>query len=391
MAPETNPDGTTDAKLLLQRMKVMETIVRNSLLFISGFIVALAIFRSPLNINSNFKKKLNPSYASSNSQQDQKDTLKYSSSNSQDLAQRPSIGNKLLKNSKVLFNVASRNDLSGRPDNSERIQEQIPTAPPTGRPETANEDSEENKEEKKEKIGESVAKSVPTKNYDTKPKDDEASLSSVSGSNQSYVGAITEAPKTATQTAAVSQVSVVRSGSGSSSGDNTSSNVIPDDFTQAGFKTAQRLYNSESLSESEYLDYLSLGLISSDSSLVSLALNELVSLKNRNAFSVLTQYANSSQGNIQNINKAVLANYRNAADLKFLSLMISDTSSTEIQSFAIHSLDIILDGSTMDFSSQQIKDTLVNNIGNSLIKIDSSHPSFSLAQTLSAEINRKLS
>lgn len=370
----------------------METIVRNSLLFISGFMVALAIFRSPLNISSSFRNQLTPSYTSV----DSKDASSYSKfdkstkSNASDLAQRPRINNKLAKNSNFFFNSTSSSELSGTPDNAERIQEQVPTAPPTGRPEADNEETAENKDEKKET--EAVAKYEPKRNYDYNPKDNEASLSSVSESNKSYVGAITEAPKSAQ---ASNQGTAIRVSGGSSNPtideNNTGSDVIPDDFTQAGFQTAKRLYTDGSLSEVEYLDYLSLGLNSSDSSLVSLALNEVAGLKNKNAFSILTQYANSSGANIQAINQAVVSKYRNAADLRFLSQMINDSSSQEVQSFAIHSLDIILAGSTMDFSNQQIKDTLVNNVGPSLVKIESGHPSFGLARDLSAEINRKLS
>jgi hypothetical protein len=376
----------------------MDSVFKNIIIFISGFFLAILVYRSPSVVKNQI------SHFS-----DESSDFKTQNTNSPFLTSRMGLDSKTKSKSKSTYTItkslfnsnSSGASMQYTPSYSPNAEEQIPTAPPIGRPEATDQETENAEAENKEKdngkegdknIASQSAKELfpPKRNSSTdNSSGGEKSLSSVNALVGSVVtqikpdgsGQIANRPSTANNGG-------IRGGGSSSGSDNIESDTLPNTFTASGFSTAKKLYSSGSLSETEYLQYLNLGLSSQDESLENLASSELVRMKTRNAFSLLSQYAAASPSRIETLNQAILASYRSVSDLNFLSLMISDESSVESQNWAIHTLDVVLNGSSMDFTNQQIKDALVKNIGPSLSKLPSTHPSFDQAQSISGDINR---
>lgn len=374
----------------------MGSLFKNIIIFISGFIIALIIYNDPIKFNS----RSNISMEFDNSEIDSLRKTQRPLSNKINVSNNAynSIQNKSrvnsLSNNKMYNGYSSRPSLNDVPNVDERYAEQVPTAPPTGRPETKDEETEETAENDDSKTNEVKPSYSPDKivkkEYDNS--DSEKSLSSM----MPIVGAVVNQ---ANNLGSNTQATTATRGAGGTGGtvirtpitDVTPSDVVPDEFTQEGLTIANRLYSSASLSEAEYLEYLNLGLQSTNSSLSNLALNELVTLKTKNSFLLLAQYASSSDSNLQNYNQAIVASYKSASDLRFLSQMIADDSSVDGQNLAVHSLDVIINGNGMNFENQQIRDTLIQNVYPSLNRLSNSHPSYELARGIATDINELFS
>lgn len=372
----------------------MEPLFKNSILFIAGFIVALVLFRHPESIDklkaynydadqsevviNDSRSNQKPNFDKLNERPTQKTTE----------TQRPQLAQNFFNNSRN-----SRPSLDAVPN----LPEQTPTAPPTGRPHVEGEEEEKDEEKTNTIANNTTSRPAEDKpKYDYKSKDSgEASFSSMA----SFVGVATmdQSKNGIAKSNATSGVPV--SGAGGYSGGYTGGNSsggnedfdIDGDFTQAGLQNAKRLYNNKSITEAEYLEYISMGLESTNTAFKTSAATELVNLRTDNAFALQAQFASSSNANTQILNTAVAAAYRTPGDLLYLSQRIADNSSVMSQSWAVHSLDVVISGSNMDFSNQQVRDTLVNNVYSSLVGLDRSHPSFGLAQSISKDINSKLS
>lgn len=385
----------------------MDTLFKNSILFISGFIVAVVVYKSPINV-------ISPSTGSDSNYSSGNDD----SSSVSDLAKRPRFGEVVGQKPTAPFQGSNRNskyqgysngsnysDLNGVPSMAVRSDDQIPTAPPTGRPDADAAIDEENErlaeeakaieEANKNKLAQTNSRQAEPSKYSNSA--NEQSLSSVmpiigfvGNDSSSKTDNSSKDGQASGGSAGYAGGGGGRRGNGSTPGDNGGLEVLPEEFTPAGLQIARRQFASQELSEIEYLEYISLGLESSDPELAASAANGLVTVKTRNAFTLQSQYASASPANAANLNQAILANYKSASDLSFLSQMIADGSSVEAQSWAIHSLDVVVRGASMDFNNQQIRDILVNNISGNLVKLDSNHPSFGLAQSISRDINSKL-
>lgn len=383
----------------------MNSLFRNAGLFISGFLVAIAIYKSPMNIKESYRSSAEDSQNISRT--DNSDLSKALAKRNLDeplkrSALRPL--NTIHQTSNYNSYSNGRLSLDSVPEMPGRTEDHIPTAPPTGRP-LAEDQTEEDETQKDE-----PTKTEVTRNYDQNSNqnipekaksisDAEASLSSsmppigLIGSN---LNENSDSSNSSKDIATRGSGGGVSGGGGSSGGgrnvpgENTEQGVLPEDFTTAGLQIARRLFAEGDLSEVEYLEYLNLGLNSSESNLRASAINELVGLKTRNAFLLQAQFASSSGSDISALNQAIASQYRSASDLRFLSQIIADNSSVEAQSWAIYSLDVVLNSSNMDFSNPQIRDILVQNISTSLVQLDSNHPSFAQAQDISRDINNRL-
>lgn len=392
--------GLVCASLFVHKSKLgdMGSLFKNIIVFISGFVIALIIYNDPIKFNS--RSNLSMDFDSSEIDSLRKSQRPLSnkidvSSNSLFSNQNKSRINKL-SNNKMYNGYSSRPSLNDVPNVDERYAEQVPTAPPTGRPEAKDDDEEteetaENDDSKTNDVKPSYSpEKIAKKEYDNS--DSEKSLSSM----MPIVGAVVNQ---ANNLGSNTQSTTPTRGAGGTGGtvirtpitDVTPSDVVPDDFTQEGLAIAKRLYSSASLSEAEYLEYLNLGLQSNNSSLSNLALNELVTLKTKNSFLLLAQYASSSDSNLQSYNQAIVTNYKSASDLRFLSQMIADDSSVDGQNLAVHSLDVIINGNGMNFENQQIRDTLIQNVYPSLNRLSNSHPSYELARGIATDINELFS
>jgi hypothetical protein len=285
-----------------------------------------------------------------------------------------------------------------------RTEDHIPTAPPTGRP-LAEDQTEEEQAQTDELNKTQVAQNYDqnaNQNKSEKPQpisEAEASLSSsmppigLIGSNLNENSDSTNSNKdnTLRGVGGGGFAGGSRSGGGRNTpDDNTEQGVLPEDFTSAGLQLARRQLAEGDLSEVGYLEYLNLGLNSSDSSLKTSAINELVGLKTRNAFILQAQFASSSSADINALNQAISSQYRSASDLRFLSQIIADNSSVEAQEWAVYSLNVVLGSSNMDFSNPQIRDVLVQNIATSLVQLDANHPANAEAQIILRRINDNL-
>ncbi len=373
----------------------MDPLFRNFLLFISGFVMAVFIVKNPVgvkNIGSDaivFEDSIDQIPAKFDEGSLTRFRKSVAGINPGARKIRSQDENYLESKS---YYTPSRSDLtaSARPEVS---NDQVPTAPPTGR--TEDEQDPENKSDvsSSDSTGSQTnffAQESFGKNNNRVDDKSEKDLSSMA----SFAGAIT--PTIETRNDNLNQGT--RSGPGGASqrsqglaDKNEQLGVIPADFTASGLQTAKALHSTNSISEIEYLDYLSLGLNSTDTALKTSAVFETVSLKTRDAFTFQAQFANSSATNLQLASTAVSAQYKTVNDLNFLSQMISDESSVETQLWAVRSLNIVVSESTMDFNNQQIRDALVNNVYNSLVALESGHPAFDLARNISADINQKLS
>ncbi len=363
---------------------------KSTIMFISGFFLALVIYNHPVDFNSN-SLLIDSDQTTFSTLSNSKQITSNQDLNSKPLTSRSETG--FFKGRSTLFNVSSsRASLNDIPNIDARIDDQIPTAPPTGRPEADGEEEAADEQTTGDSTTSELKQADINNKFDSEKlkynRNDEKSSSSVLPLVGSVVSQVTQdLPKVKTQTGNNSG-GITIGGGGNTLPDNTQSDVIPDEFTSAGLVIAKRLYSSSSISEVEYLEYLSLGLNSSDTTLSNSALNEIVALKTKASFLVLSQYANSSD--MQSVDQSILNNYRSASDLRFLSQMIADDSSIEAQNLAVYSLDVIINGDTMNFQNQQVRDTLINNISPSLNRLSSGHPSYGLASRISSEINNNI-
>lgn len=383
----------------------MNSLFRNAGLFISGFLVAIAIYKSPMNLKESYRS----------SDEDSQNVSRSDNSDLRSVLAKRNLNEPLKKSSlrpQNTINQASnynsysngRLSLDSAPDMPGRTEDHIPTAPPTGRP-LAEDQTEEDETQKDEPTKNQMAQNYDKNSNQNNPEktksnsEAEASLSSsmppigLIGSN---LNENSDSSNSNTNDIATRGSGGGASGGGGSGGgrnvpgENSELGVLPKDFTSAGLQIARRQLAEGELSENEYLDYISLGLNASDASLRASAINELVGLKTRNAFVLQAQFASSSGADISALNQAIASQYRSASDLRFLSQIIADNSSVEAQSWAIYSLDVVLNSSNMDFSNPQIRDILVQNISTSLVQLDSNHPSFAQAQDISRDINNRL-
>ncbi len=402
MAPQMRLSGTPRANLsLLKRDLVyvslsvheskygdMESFFKNIIIFSAGFVIALIIYNDPVGFNSKSTVVMDfetaDSELSKNSKRPNSNVVKSFESSSN---QRPSNFSKNLALNSMYNGYSSQPSLNDVPNIDERYAEQTPTEPPTGRPEEGveGEETEETAENSETKPVETKEKFLPEKiAKDDKNSDSEKSLSST----LPIVGAVVAQNnvKTNIETQNPSR------GSGGSIIRNPivdvePSDVVPDNFTQEGLTIAKRLFSTSSLSEAEYLEYLNLGLQSGNSSFSGLAVNELVALKSKNSFSLLTQYVSSSDSNLQSFYQSVESNYTTASDLRFLSEVIADDSSVISQDLAVRSLDVILNGDSMNFENQQVRDTLIQRVYPSLNRLSDSHPSYDIAREIASGIS----
>lgn len=369
----------------------MDSFFKNIILVVSGFILALFIIKSPINSKSKY-------YQNSVSQQETKGSNRFSSYQRDSKSESPNLQTRKSVFSNK-FNSSSRENLNSEVYSySEHNENQEPTAPPDEDFNADQEDVAEEDEESEEKEQKGLANnndnSSNRNKQEYKPKAKSAESSSNSAAQ--FVGA-TIVPKALTNqgSSTGSQVAVGSYGGGrrSVSDENSDSDVIPDNFTSSGLTTAKRLYSEGSISEDEYLDYLSLGLNSSETNLKNSALTELVGIRTQSAFLIQSQFASSSNANNNLIKNAVVQKYKSASDLRFLSQMIRDNSSVESQVWGIQALDVIIDGSNsnLDFTNQEIKNTLAQNVSTSLRRINSDHPSYDQARSIYNDINRMLS
>lgn len=378
----------------------MEPLFRNSILFISGFVVALVLFRHPESIQ-HIKTYVEA----------EENAIRYNESTTSSLntRQNPMAAPKNQDHSLTASSYRTRNasygyQASSRPslDSVPNIPDHVPTAPPTGRPEGEAENNENNEDEN-QKAQQAATQPQPSKSQYEAPhyKDIDSGEKSFS-STMPLVGAIVT-DNTNKNTDSNTKNNTSNSGTaisgagfgGTSKNPNTDTDNdsfdLDDDFSRSGLQSAKKLYNQKEITEDEYLGYLSSGLESSDASLKSLAVNELATIRSQNAFLLQSQFASASRTNEQALTQALVSTYRSSSDLIFLSQRISDDSSVVSQSWAVHVLDAVISGSNMDFSNPEIKNTLVNNISSSLVSLDANHPSFGLAQSISRDINQKLS
>ncbi len=390
-------------------VKVMNSLIRNSILFLSGFIVAVVMYNSPINTkNKNYltdeaSNFYNDSYETKsdlnqNLHPNKKTTI--TSNLTADISKKSFRSKPSARRTYNDFAFASgRQSLDAVPDMPIGSEGQVPSEPPTGRP------TPEDQAQEDEKAEDTTSDQVQTAlNNQDKGLDDYNRNSK--GSSDSEKSLSSNMPQVAFIGSNTNSTSVEETSSKSSSGgggfgggrgrrqsnndDNAALETLPSDFTSSGLQIARRLYTNGEMTESEYLDYISMGLSSSDLALQTLAINELVGLKTKSAFALQTEFANSSTTNSAVLNQAIAGSYRTAADLRFLGQIIADNSSVETQEWAIYSLDIVISSSNMDFANPQIREILVQNISTSLVKLDSNHPAFEEAQDISRDINNRL-
>lgn len=157
------------------------------------------------------------------------------------------------------------------------------------------------------------------------------------------------------------------------------------EFSLDGADLANRLLSSNSLSMPEYIDYMAMGLSSSNSSLQRTAITNLSNKLDPEAFYTLAQFSTTaSASNNEFLDSQLLQQMSTVQGLRFLSQQISNSDALLSSQLAVNTVAVILEGDGN--LSSALFDVLMTNVLSSLNNLPSDHPSFNRGRQLSALI-----